>query len=85
MFVHAGVALGKPSSQQSAQDLLWIRSGFADRDSPFEKVVVHGHTIVEQPYVGRYRIAVDTGAYASGVLSGLVLENVERRILTSSL
>jgi len=62
-------------------NLLRIRSGFADRDPPFEKVVVHGHTPVGEPYFGRYRINLDTGAYSTGRLTCLVPEGDERRLL----
>lgn len=80
-FVHAGVRPGVALSQQTERDLLWIRSGFADRDEPFEKVVVHGHTPTKAPFNGRHRINLDTGAYATGRLTCLVLEGEERRFL----
>jgi len=80
-FVHAGARPGVPLHQQKSSDMLWIRDGFADRDEQFEKIVVHGHTPVERPYLGRYRINLDTGAYLTNRLSCLVLESRERRIL----
>ena len=82
LFAHAGVRLKASVESQVARDLLWIRSGFADRDSPFEKVVVHGHTPVNQPYLGRYRINLDTGAYFTNQLSCLVIEGTTIRLLT---
>ena len=36
--------------------------------------VVHGHTPVDQPYADARRIAVDTGAYASGTLTAARFE-----------
>jgi serine/threonine protein phosphatase 1 len=66
---------------QKPSDLLWIRNGFADRDDEFERIVVHGHTPVAEPYLGKYRINLDTGAYLTNRLSCLVLETRERRIL----
>jgi serine/threonine protein phosphatase 1 len=84
MFVHAGVRPGVPLDQQQAVDLLWIRDDFlgsrADHDG---KVIVHGHTICERPEVGRNRINVDTGAYATGRLTCLVLEGDTRRFLNT--
>lgn len=77
-FVHAGARPGIPLAQQSGEDMLWIREGFADRDDAFERVVVHGHTPVDKPYVGTYRINLDTGAYFSSRLSCLMLEGAER-------
>jgi len=35
---------------------------------------VHGHTPVDQPYADSRRIAVDTGAYASGILTAARFE-----------
>jgi serine/threonine protein phosphatase 1 len=80
-FVHAGVRPEVGIERQAVRDLLWIRKGFADRDRPFEKVVVHGHTPVNQPYLGRYRINLDTGAYLTNRLSCLVLEGTDIRPL----
>jgi serine/threonine protein phosphatase 1 len=81
-FVHAGVRPGVSLERQEADDLLWIRDEFlssrADHDG---KVVVHGHTICERPEVRANRINIDTGAFASGRLTCLVLEGEGRRFL----
>jgi serine/threonine protein phosphatase 1 len=45
--------------------------------------VVHGHTITEQPDVHDNRIGIDTGAFATGRLTCLVLEGTERRFLST--
>ena len=82
-FAHAGARPGRPLDAQSRADLLWIREGFADRDVPFEKIIVHGHTPVDQPYLGKHRINLDTGGYARNRLNVLVLEDGERRLLTA--
>lgn len=80
-FVHAGARPGVALSAQTERDSLWIRKGFSDRDAPFEKVVVHGHTPVDEPYIGQYRINLDTGAYATGRLVCLILEGEDRRLV----
>jgi serine/threonine protein phosphatase 1 len=80
-FAHAGIRSSKSTERQTARDLLWIREGFADRDEPTSKVVVHGHTPVEHPYLGRYRINLDTGAYFTNRLTCLVLEGTTGRLL----
>lgn len=81
-FVHAGVRPGAPLGQQTEQDLLWIREGFLDFDGPLEKVIVHGHTwLDEQPRFSEHRLALDTGAYRTGVLTALRLDGVEREVL----
>jgi serine/threonine protein phosphatase 1 len=81
LFVHAGVDPNAALEDQSEDDLLWIRRGFADRDQPFERFVIHGHTPVHTPLMGRHRINLDTGAFATGRLSCVVLEGSERRLL----
>ncbi|HSV01731.1 MAG TPA: metallophosphoesterase family protein [Phenylobacterium sp.] len=82
VFVHAGVRPGVPLERQTERDLLWIRKGFLDAAGPFEKVVVHGHTWEgEAPQLLAHRLGLDTGAYATGVLTALRLCDGEREVL----
>lgn len=74
VFVHAGLRPDVPLHEQSINDLLWIRDAFFDAQGSFEKVVVHGHTPSQEPQVFSHRIGIDTGAYASGVLTALRLD-----------
>jgi serine/threonine protein phosphatase 1 len=83
LFVHAGVAPGRPLEEQQRQDLLWIRDEFLDSSADHGYCVVHGHSIVDEPDQRPNRIAIDTGAYYSGTLTCLVLEGDERRFLHS--
>ena len=78
LFVHAGIRPGVPIAEQSPGDLRWIREGFLDCTSDHGVIVVHGHTIVEKVEQMPNRIAIDTGAYRSGVLTALGLEGAER-------
>lgn len=73
LFVHAGVRPGVPWDQQESEDLLWIRNDFLTLPHRLDCVVVHGHTPESEPYLGRDRINVDTGAYATGVLTAVRL------------
>jgi serine/threonine protein phosphatase 1 len=73
-FAHAGVRPGVPLSKQQEQDLLWIRDDFLLCEENFGKIVVHGHTPVKKPDIRQNRINIDTGAYATGTLTCLVLE-----------
>jgi serine/threonine protein phosphatase 1 len=82
-FVHAGIRWNVPLAQQTEQDLLWIRREFLDAEKTGAHVIVHGHTPVEKPYVGVGRIGIDTGAYATGVLSAVRLWNSSQKILQS--
>src|SRR5262249_8815659 len=73
-FVHAGVRPGIPLSEQRASDMLWIREDFLLNEEDFGKIVVHGHTPVMEPDVRPNRININTGAYATGRLTCLRLE-----------
>ena len=83
LFVHAGIRPGRRLERQRRDDLLWIREPFLSSSARHSKVVVHGHTIVDAPEFRHNRVAIDTGAYATGVLSALVLHGSERRLLRS--
>jgi serine/threonine protein phosphatase 1 len=81
IFVHAGVRPGVALDRQSEHDLLWIRDAFLRVPTPFDRIVVHGHTPAEQPFVDGRRIGVDTGAYATGVLSAVRLADSDQRFI----
>ncbi len=83
LFVHAGVNPRQPLDQQEAYDLTTIRSPFLDWGEPLEKMVVHGHSISETPEFLSWRIGIDTGAYATGRLTALVLEGLEQRTIAT--
>jgi serine/threonine protein phosphatase 1 len=80
-FCHAGVRPGVPLDRQSEEDLLWIRDAFLTSREDFGKIVVHGHTPVAEPEVRANRIGIDTGAFASGRLTCVVLDEMGRRFL----
>jgi len=80
-FTHAGARPGIALEAQDPEDLMWIREPFLSDRRPFEKVVVHGHTPVDQPHIDARRINLDTGAYATGVLTALRLERDTRRFV----
>lgn len=81
LFVHAGIRPGVALAEQAQVDLRWIRGPFLDHPAVHEVMVVHGHTISEEVDERPGRIGIDTGAYKFGVLTALVLEGDERRIL----
>ncbi len=81
VFVHAGIDPARPLSEQKRSDLLWIRERFLNHEGPLEKVVIHGHTIFGHVMDCGNRIGIDTGAFRSGVLTALVLEGDQRRIM----
>lgn len=73
-FVHAGVRPGLPLELQREEDLLWIREDFLLHEEDFGKMVVHGHTPVREAEFRDNRINIDTGAFATGNLTCLVIE-----------
>ena len=79
---HAGVRPGVPLDRQSDDDLLWIRGEFLTSTIDFGKLVVHGHTPVERPHVLSNRINIDTGAFATGRLTCVALEEYSLRFLS---
>jgi serine/threonine protein phosphatase 1 len=81
---HAGVRPGVPLERQSIEDLLWIRDEFLESKTDFGRIVVHGHTPSERPQVLPNRINIDTGAFATGRLTCVVLGNAEPRFLTTA-
>jgi len=83
MFVHAGVRPGIALDRQDDLDLFFIRKKFTNSTDWHGAMIVHGHTIVREVEFHTNRIAIDTGAFKSGKLSCLVLEDDERHILTS--
>jgi serine/threonine protein phosphatase 1 len=73
-FVHAGVDASRALKDQTDDALYWSRAAFIASKRRFSHRIVHGHTPVDRPYVDHRRIAVDTGAYASGALTAVRLE-----------
>jgi len=74
LFVHAGIRPGVPIRKQLEEDLLWIREEFLSCEQQFEKFVVHGHTPVRTLDIRSNRINIDTGAFATGRLTCIVME-----------
>jgi len=85
IFVHAGV---RPETYPDCDEgvRLWIRSEDFMDDYSWPKnpaldglVVVHGHTPTEgEPYVGRRRINLDTGAVYGGPLTAAIFAAGEK-------
>jgi serine/threonine protein phosphatase 1 len=80
-FCHAGVRPGVALTEQHHHDLLWIRDDFLGSEADHGKIIVHGHTPVTIPDVRPNRINIDTGAFASDVLTCLVLQGEKQRFI----
>jgi serine/threonine protein phosphatase 1 len=73
--VHAGLAAGVELSRQSSRDMTWLRMpepAFTETQ-PFG-LLVHGHTPSPGPIIEPYRICVDTGAFATGILTAACID-----------
>jgi serine/threonine protein phosphatase 1 len=73
-FAHAGAKPNVELTRQKESDLLWIRGEFLSSNFDFGKIIVHGHTPSSEVEVGPNRINIDTGAFATGRLTCLVME-----------
>jgi serine/threonine protein phosphatase 1 len=80
-FVHAGIRPGVPLEDQQPEDVFWIRDEFTRSRVCHSHIVVHGHTISEEVEWWPNRIGIDTGAYETGLLTALMLEGKEQRLL----
>jgi serine/threonine protein phosphatase 1 len=73
-FAHAGVKPDISLARQKENDLLWIRQEFLSSLQDFGKIVIHGHTPTRDIQVEPNRINIDTGAFATGRLTCLVID-----------
>lgn len=80
---HAGADPGRSLEAQSDRALLWGHKDFAEKARTDGQWIVYGHVIVDRPSAARGRIAVDTGAYATGKLSAAVISADSVRFLTT--
>jgi serine/threonine protein phosphatase 1 len=85
-FVHAGIDPRRPFDRQSEDAMMNIREPFLRGAHLLPFTVVHGHVPSPGgPVVAPRRIGVDTGAYASGVLTAVALrEGRQPRFLAAT-
>nr|HDM99729.1 serine/threonine protein phosphatase [Deltaproteobacteria bacterium] len=77
IFVHAGLRSNIPISEQSQEDLLWIRSPFLKSSYDWGKRVIFGHTPFSVPLIEANKVGIDTGAVYGGRLTCLILPDFE--------
>jgi serine/threonine protein phosphatase 1 len=80
-FVHAGIKPRISLLRQVESDLLWIREEFLTSNQDFGKIIVHGHTPTAEIEIRPNRINIDTGAYATGKLTCLVIEKSSASVI----
>ncbi|KQT50737.1 hypothetical protein ASG43_05515 [Aureimonas sp. Leaf454] len=83
-FVHGGIDPGRRLDAQTRRDCLNIRGRFMNHVGRLDRIVVHGHTPQKPPIAvaTENRISMDTGAYASDVLTALVIDRRAGRLET---
>lgn len=82
-FCHATVDPDIAFDKQVAKDLLWSRNTKFLDDHFIGKLIVHGHTPVKLPVLAKGHANVDTGAYATGQLTALILFEAERYFVSN--
>jgi serine/threonine protein phosphatase 1 len=82
-FAHAGIQPEVALEDQTEHDLLWIRQEFHAYEQPHSKLVVHGHTPVDQAMHYGNRINLDSGAGYGKPLTAAVFEGRSCAVLTS--
>ena len=82
IYVHAGIDLNKPITEQSRQQMLWVRESFIYNTKKYNKQIIFGHTpsiLVIEDYVP-YKtlgnnICIDTGCVFGGRLTALIIKD----------
>jgi len=72
-YVHAGVKPGEPVWRTPGLLKLWGAEGFLESGYDWGKPVVFGHWQQPAPLLRPNKIGIDTGAYATGVLTAVRL------------
>lgn len=80
-FTHAGIKPGVPLKDQDEEDLLWIRKEFHKDEREHPKIIVHGHTPVDQGTHYGNRINLDSGAGYGKPLTAAVFEGSDCWVL----
>lgn len=83
LLVHAGIRPGIVIKDQQSSDLCWIRHSFLADQRDHGAMVIHGHTITTGVDRRPNRIGIDTGAYATGVLTAAVVDEADVRFLAT--
>jgi serine/threonine protein phosphatase 1 len=83
LFVHAGIRPGIAISDQTEDDLLWIREPFLSSKASHDTFVVHGHTPTKSrlPDLRSHRLNLDTGACFGGELTAAAFTDQRARPL----
>lgn len=85
IFTHAGIDRTLPLADHAEKTFMWVRDPFLMMDSWDDgRLVIHGHTIFKGIQVSPNRISLDTGSFATGVLSCAIYDPAENTISFAS-
>lgn len=76
IFVHAGIRPNVPMTEQTEDDLVWIRGPFFEHTGSFGKMIIHGHTVIDRVTHYGNRINIDTGAAWGGPISTVFVDDM---------
>jgi serine/threonine protein phosphatase 1 len=78
-FVHAGINPQRPLDAQNEDEVLWIREPFLDDERDYGRLVVHGHTPLDdgKPDWRGNRLNIDTGAVFGGPLTAAIFDETQ--------
>ena len=80
---HAGADPSRPVETQDAANRVWGHPDFLTRTRDDGVWVVYGHVVVAEAHSTAGRIAIDTGAYATGRLTAARIDQTGVRFLAS--
>lgn len=86
VFVHAGIDPAVDLELQDPRTLAWVRESWWTHPGPYPQdvAVIHGHVPVASIDLDHpRRIALDTKAHATGVLSALVVAGARMRLVST--
>lgn len=79
--VHAGADPARALGEQPLHHLVWGHPDFIRRARPDGLWIVRGHQVVDQPVERNGVFSIDTGAYATGRLTGACIADGEVRFV----
>ena len=82
-FCHAGIRPNIELNSQNKWDLINIREDFTNWTGKNDCYIVHGHTSSQEVVIKNNRICLDSGAYATGKLSGALFIGNYIKIITT--
>lgn len=77
LFAHAGINPNKDLSEQTEDDLLWIRDEFYEHKHNLPYKIIFGHTPFTVPLIDEDKIGIDTGCgkIEDGILTAYDVTN----------